>query len=82
MSKRLENLRSKLYILVLIQLVVIVIFQVFVTDYLSIVQYIALLIDVVLIFVVLFNAVKSGRERVVEVAELLGEEAQSAFEYG
>ncbi|QIK56468.1 DHH family phosphoesterase [Erysipelothrix sp. HDW6A] len=82
MSKRLENLRSKLYILVLIQLVVIVIFQVFITDYLSIVQYIALLIDVVLIFVVLFNAVKSGRERVVEVAELLGEEAQSAFEYG
>ncbi|QIK68926.1 DHH family phosphoesterase [Erysipelothrix sp. HDW6C] len=82
MSKRFETLQTRLLVLVFIELVIMVLFHVVFNEYLYIVQYIALLVNMVLIFVMFYNSVKSSRERILDVADIVGAEAQDAFEYG
>lgn len=82
MLKRFEQLKNKLFILVAVELIIIVLSHVGFPDYLYMVQYIVLLVNAFLMFSVFYYALRSGRERVVEVSQLLGKEAQDAFEYG
>ena len=82
MLKRFEQLKNKLFILVAIELLIIVLAHAAFSDYLYMIQYIVIIINAFVMFTVFYYALRSGRERVVEVSQLLGREAQDAFEYG
>lgn len=82
MLKRFEQLKNKLFILVAVELLLIIIAHTALPNFLFIVQYIVILVNAFVMFTVFYYALKSSRERVVEVSQLLGKEAQDAFEYG
>ncbi|WP_228410455.1 hypothetical protein [Erysipelothrix piscisicarius] len=81
MSNRFETLKTRLMILTLTQLVVLFFFHVFINKYLYVVQYIFLVIDFAIIFYIFATAITSRKERVISVADVLGQEARYAFEY-
>lgn len=82
MLKRFEQLKNKLFILVACELLTIILVHATMPDFLYVAQYIVILINAFVMFTVFYYALKSSRERVVEVTQLLGKEAQEAFEYG
>lgn len=82
MSERFSALRTRLLILLLIELVVLVLVHVFINPYLYLAQYFFLLVNIVVIFVVFYNAYVQSRERVTTVSRILGEDAHAAFEFG
>ncbi|MDE8289316.1 DHH family phosphoesterase [Erysipelothrix rhusiopathiae] len=81
MSNQFETLKTRLMILTLTQLVVLFFFHVFINKYLYVVQYIFLVIDSAMIFYIFATAITSRKERVISVADVLGQEASYAFEY-
>lgn len=82
MSFNYESLKRQLLILILVELVTVIVFQVFFTDVLYIAQYVLLVVNFGLMLAMLVMMHISYKQRVVSVTELLGNEAHKAFEYG
>lgn len=82
MQDRYENIKTRLLIFVLIELVVVIFFSLFFTDYLTFVQYLFILISAAFIFYLYLNMVETRKERVLSVTQVLGNQAKSAFEFG
>ena len=82
MIKKFEMLKTQLLIIAFVEVALIVVFQLAFPDYLYILQYIIILVNLIIIGVMFYTTVSSTQSRVLKVSDLLGYEAQDAFEYG
>ena len=82
MLKRFEQIKNKLFILFAIELTILLFVHIALEDYLYVFQYFIILVNAFVLLTIFYYSLKSGRERVVEVSQLLGKEAQDAFKYG
>lgn len=81
MTERFEFIKTRLMILVLVELITIIVFSLFIERYLYIAQFLLLLLNFVLIFIMFYEAERSYKERVFSVSKILGNEAKYAFEF-
>ncbi|CAM4332081.1 DHH family phosphoesterase [Erysipelothrix aquatica] len=82
MIKKFEMLKTQLLIIAFVEVALIVVFQLAFPDNLYILQYIIILVNLIIIGVMFYTTVSSTQSRVLKVSDLLGYEAQDAFEYG
>lgn len=82
MMKRFDVLKNQILATTIIELVVVIIAYIGFQDNLNIVLYILLIIDLLFLYVMYYNARKVSRERAIRVEHALGIEATYAFEYG
>lgn len=82
MIKKFETLKTQLLIIAFVEVALIVVFQLAFPDNLYILQYIIILVNLIIIGVMFYTTVSSTQSRVLKVSDLLGYEAQDAFEYG
>lgn len=82
MKDRYENIKTRLMIFVLIELVVIIFFNLFFVNFLTLVQYIFIIISGFIIFYMYLNMIESRKERILSVTQVLGTQAKEAFDFG
>lgn len=82
MSKYFSMIRMRLFTLIFIELVLLLFFHTFQKDYLFIVQYTIIVINSLLIFWLFYASLRTHKTRVLEVAQVLGNDAQDAFDFG
>ena len=81
MAERFEFLKTRLMILVLIELILIIVFSMFVENYLYLIQFALILVNFVIIFMIFYESKAAYRKRVFSVSKILGNEAKYAFEF-
>lgn len=81
MLEKFEKYKTQLIAMGVVELVLLAIFQVFIPNYLFIIQYLIILINLLVIFIVFTIAVKSYQERVMSVTRTLGRESGEAFAF-
>lgn len=81
MLKSFEKIKTQLIALGFIELVLLIIFQVIIPDYLTLLQYGIILINILVVFVIFTMAMKSYQDRVMTVTRTLGRESGEAFAF-
>ena len=81
MAERFESMKTKLMILVLVELVLIVLFSTLMGSYLYLLQFILLLVNFVIIFKMFYESRAAYKKRVFSVSKILGNEAKYAFDF-
>ncbi|CAM3712465.1 DHH family phosphoesterase [Erysipelothrix urinaevulpis] len=81
MKERFEFIKTRLMVLVLIELVLIIVFSLFIERYLYIVQFLLLLLNFAIIFIMFYESENTYKRRVFSVSKILGNEAKYAFDF-
>ena len=81
MQERFEKYKTALILIGVVELVLLLIFGVFIKKYLVILQYSLILINILIIFVIYSEAVKMYHARVLTVSRALGKESGEAFAF-
>ena len=81
MIKKFEKYKTQLIILGLVELIALLIFHSFFEEYLYIVQYSFILLNLLVVFAIFSLSRKSYRERVMTVTRALGRESGEAFAF-
>lgn len=81
MVERFEILKTRLMLIVLVELIVIILFSMFIENYLYLVQFVLLLINFAIIFMIFYESRAAYRKRVFSVSKILGNEAKYAFDF-
>ena len=82
MNERYENIKIKLMMFVLVELVVLIFFNLFIDDYLAFLQYVFILVNLGLVFYMFYSMRESRKERIMSVTQILGSRAKDVFDYG
>lgn len=82
MKNRYEIIKTRLLVFVLIELIVLIFFNLFFNGYLTLVQYLFIIASAFIIFYMYLNMVETRKERVLSVTQVLGNQAKSAFDFG
>lgn len=81
MAERFESIKTRLMILVLIELILIIVFSMFIEKYLYLIQFGLILANFVVIFMMFYESRSAYQKRVFSVSKILGNEAKYAFEF-
>lgn len=81
MLEKFETLKTQLIALGLVEMVALIIFQVFLEDYLTLLQYGLILLNMTIVFVIFVLATKTYKDRVITVTRALGRESGEAFAF-
>lgn len=82
MSEKFDRLSLKILLGILAQTIVLILFWVFLDQYLYICQFIFLLIDFFLLYLLVYINRKTYSSRVTSVSDILGKDAEEAFLFG
>lgn len=81
MREKFEMIKTRLMIMVFVELVFVIVFSAFIVDYVSLVLFIMLLINLLVIFLMYYQMGSTYSKRVLSVSKVLGNEAKSAFDF-
>ena len=79
--QRFEKLKTHLLLLGFIELVILIITQIFLKQALAIIQYVLILLNLLIVFILFTTSRKSYQDRVLTVTRALGKESGEAFAY-
>ena len=82
MLDKFEKYKTRLIAIGVLELVVLLVFHVFIEKYLFVVQYLLILVNLLLIFVIFAGSLKLYQERVLRVSRVLGRESGEMFAFG
>lgn len=82
MSDQFEVLKVRLLSFLLLEFFILIAFHVFFNDYLVVVQYLILLLNCCLVFVMYWMMQSSRKERVLSVTKVLGKRSKDALDFG
>jgi cyclic-di-AMP phosphodiesterase len=82
MLDKFEKYKTRLIAIGVLELVVLLVFHVFIEKYLFVVQYLLILVNLLLIFVIFAGSLKLYKERVLRVSRVLGRESGEMFAFG
>jgi cyclic-di-AMP phosphodiesterase len=82
MLDKFEKYKTRLIGIGVLELVVLLVFHVFIEKYLFVVQYLLILVNLLLIFVIFAGSLKLYKERVLRVSRVLGRESGEMFAFG
>ncbi len=82
MLDKFEKYKTRLIGIGVLELVVLLVFHVFIEKYLFVVQYLLILVNLLLIFVIFAGSLKLYQERVLRVSRVLGRESGEMFAFG
>ncbi|HZJ87041.1 MAG TPA: DHH family phosphoesterase [Erysipelothrix sp.] len=78
---RFEKYKTQLLVLGFVEIIVLLIVHFLIPEYLTIVQYVIILINLLLVFIIYATSVKAYKERVLSVTRTLGKESGEAFSF-
>lgn len=82
MIERFEKYKTRLIAISVTELLLLLIFHVFIEKYLFVVQYLLILVNILIIFVIYAGSQKVYQERVLRVSRVLGRESGEMFAFG
>ncbi len=82
MRDQFELIKVRLLSFLLLEFLILIVFQVFLIDYLVVVQYILLVINCILVFSMYIIMNHSRKDRMLSVTKILGTKSKNALDYG